>query len=521
MNTIDRIISYFSPKRAYERIAWRESIKSHGNYKGASRGNNNASWWPVNGKAEQINTPERSTLRARARDLERNSDILSAILLAFEHNVVGSGFKLHMRTDDDTLNESIEKLFREWSKPRNCDITERQSFDEICMMAVRRLRVDGGILFVKCWQKDGKFPFSLQAREVDDLDESLVRLDGNSRIINGVEVDQNLKPLAYHLKVQDPQGWQLPINERIEANRIIALWDITRPSQIREISPQASVLERVNDIEDYIDTVGMKEKILASVTAFIKRALPIGPSGLGRGMGVENKNPDYDEATGYKRRKLGPGTILELQQGDDMGAVIPTGQAANAKDLITQYQRLAGASQGLSYEVTSRDMSQVNYSSARQGLIADNQTYQRVQRFLIDHFLNVVFEEFLDSIVLSGALNVPNYAKRRDEIINACDWTASGQPWIDPVKEANANKIILDAGLGTLADICAKQGQDWRDVLTQRAAELAYIKQLEAEYEISMKGGITENDNAEATTTNASDDGATDAQSTGTDDDNQ
>lgn len=520
MNTLDRIIAYFSPKRAYERVSWREGMRSHGSYKGARRGNNNASWWPVNGKAEQVNTPERSTLRARARDLERNSDVLSSILLAFEHNVVGSGFKLHMRTDDDALNEEIEKLFREWSKPRNCDITERQSFDEICMMAVRRLRVDGGILFVKCWQADGKFPFSLQAREVDDLDESLVRLDGKSRIINGVEVDQNLKPLAYHLTVQDPEGWQMPITERLEAKRVIALWDVTRPSQVREISPQASVLERVNDIEDYIDTVGMKEKILASVTAFIKRALPIGPGGLGRGMGTENKNPDYDESTGYKRRKLGPGTILELQQGDDMGAVIPTGQAANAKDLITQYQRLAGASQGLSYEVTSRDMSQVNYSSARQGLIADNQTYQRVQRFMIDHFLNLVFEEFLDSIVLSGALNVPNYAQRRDEIVNACDWTASGQPWIDPLKEANANKTILDSGLGTLADICAKQGQDWRDVLTQRATELAYMKQLEVEYGISMEGGSTGIAQTSDTSGSASVD-TTDAQSAGTDGNDQ
>ena len=37
---------------------------------------------------------------------------------------------------------------------------------------------------------------------------------------------------------------------------------------------------------------------------------------------------------------------------------------------------MIGAGQGLSYEATSRDMSETNYASARQGAIEDEMTYQ-------------------------------------------------------------------------------------------------------------------------------------------------
>lgn len=467
--------------------AWREGFGK--SYKAGSHNNNSLGWAPYNGKAEQVNTPARKLIRAKARDLERNSDILGSILVAFENNVVGTGFKLRMRTKDEETNTAIEQLFEEWCKPKNCDITGCQSFNELCTMAVRRMRVDGGILFLKCNTGSKRFPFQLQAKEVDDIDESYTKITPETQyIVNGIEVNRYQKPLAYYLLSTDPNGWQTPISERVEADRVIALWEKTMPSQIREMSPAAPTIERINDMEDYLDTIGIKEKILACISAFIKRQNPQG--GLGRSITrVPPNGKDYDPATGYTRSRLTPGMIMELQPGDDVSAVVPGGQASNARELVTMYIRSIGSGQGLSYETTSRDMSQVNYSSARQGLIADNQAYKRLQRFFIEHFLNEVFESFLDSVILAGTLTLKDYWSNRNAYITACDWSTPGQPWIDPVKEANANKIAIETGQETLSSVCANQGRDWRDVLRQRAQELAYQKQLEEEFEINMKGG--------------------------------
>ena len=49
-------------------------------------------------------------------------------------------------------------------------------------------------------------------------------------------------------------------------------------------------------------------------------------------------------------------------------------------------QRLIGSGQGLSYEATSRDMSETNYSSARQAGIEDDLTFSEEVELLQENF---------------------------------------------------------------------------------------------------------------------------------------
>jgi lambda family phage portal protein len=393
-------------------------------------------------------------------------------------------------TGDEDLNSQIESVFDDWQKPRNCDITGAQAFWEQSKMAVRRTEVDGGVLFIKTYGGNPRFPFQLQAREVDDLDSVNLIRSGNNTVINGVEVDGNQKPIAYHLRQYTPDGWYNGKSVRIPADRVISLWRKTLPSQIREISPLASTIDRANDAEEYLEAVSIKEKILASLSVFIKRLTPSGGS-PGRGVSNTAATSDYDPKTGYKRKRIAPGMIMELQPGDDVNAVIPTGQAANARELVSTFQRFIGAGQGLSYEATSRDMSQVNYSSARQGLLEDQRTYEDWQQWLIDHFLSEVYTEVIISAVLSGELKIKDFWQNRAKYLKH-RWIAPGWSWIDPVKEIKANELAMSSGQESLANVCARTGYDWREVMEQRARELAYMQDLEKKYGVSMtpvKGG--------------------------------
>lgn len=49
--------------------------------------------------------------------------------------------------------------------------------------------------------------------------------------------------------------------------------------------------------------------------------------------------------------------------------------------------------------------------------------------------------------------------------------------WIDPLKEANANKIALETNQTTLAEIAGNTGNDWREIIDQRAREIEYMKE--------------------------------------------
>lgn len=473
MNLVEKCISFVSPSWAYKRAAWRNALRS---YDSGSIDRLNSGWTPVRGTAEQVDQAQRDIIRARARDLERNSDIAEAIIGPLERNVVGTGIKVQAKTilndgnENEKLNKQIEDLWKEWCRPRNCDITGQQSFAEIQRMAIRRLRVDGGIIFIKAYNNSGPVPFCLQAREVDELDNSVYKsADNGNRVFGGIEFDQYNKPIAYWLKKYTPDGYWTGQSERIDAKYVIYLWQKSRPTQIREISQIARTASRVKDVNEFVEAVSVKERILACLAVFITKQAP--------GIGVGRGNQQIDPESGYQLKTISPGMIQELRPGEEVSAVMPSGQASNAKDFITTQQRLAGAGQGLSYEAVSRDMSQVNYSSARQGLLEDQRTYGMLQQFLIEHFCQEVYTEFIISAVLSKQLDIPDFWQKKQIYLKHV-WISPGWSWIDPLKEVKANSEAIATGQDTLARICAERGEDWRDVLTQRAAEQKLAKEL-------------------------------------------
>lgn len=492
-NWLDRAIGFFSPKREYERASWRESVRSF--YDSGGNDRLNSGWHAVNASAEQTDRGQRDIIRSRARDLERNSDMAESIIGSFERNVTGLGMKLQAKvekddgTEDKILNKKIEELWNEWCHSRNCDVTGAQSFQEMQLMAMRRLIVDGGIIFVKVYTRDGIVPFQLQAREVDDLDiskNSLPSLNNKNRIVEGIELNSYNKPVAYYLKKYSPDGFYLGESERIEASRVIFLWRKTRPTQIREISPMSNTINRIRDVNEYVEAVSVKERILACLSVFITKQQP---SGIGRGT-------LRDKQSGYKMKTISPGMIQELEPGESVSAVNPSGQSSNAKDFVNMQQRMAGGGQGLSYEAASRDMSQVNYSSARQGLLEDQKTYSIWQTFIKDKLCYETYTEFIISAVLCGELNIKDFWQKKRNYMKH-EWITPGWSWIDPLKEVKANQTAIDSNMDTLANVCGSRGLDWKEVIEQRAKEKQYEKELlggdgDAEQKETTTGNATE-----------------------------
>lgn len=429
-----------------------------------ARGGEN--WTPVDGRAEDINVMSRDTIRHRARDLERNADYVEAAILAMERNVVGSGIRLDCKLEDTDLEQKIENLWERWCHAENCDVTGRLCFCEILKMAVRRMMVDGGLLLVATYTGNKNFPLQLQIKEVDELNSGIL-FHGKNQVVGGIEIDASNRPVAYHFTVYDVYGETGKI-VRIPADRVIYLNRIKRTSQVREVSSFANVLSRLRDLNQFLNAVSVKERMLACLAVFVKKVNAA--LGLGR-------NQKVDKETGAKKRKLSPGMIMELDAGDEIQVVNPSGQASNAKDMVSILLRAVSSAMGLSYEAVSRDMSQSNYSSARQNLIEDRETYKEWQHYLSEHLCRKVYRWWLDSCVMAGGLSIPDYFSAPEKYTE-CQWIAKGMSWIDPAKEANANRIAMATYQTTLEEVAAEQGKDWREILAQRAKEEKLMKEL-------------------------------------------
>jgi lambda family phage portal protein len=280
---------------------------------------------------------------------------MNSILGAYERNVVGSGFRLQAKTKDKELNQKLEQLWTRWCKRRNCDVTGTQSLNDMLRMAVIRKRVDGGILIVKKYTRDGMLPFSLQMIEVDELDTTQVKTHAKgNRVVGGIEYNEYNRPQGYWIRQYDIDGFAITDPVYIKADDVLFYYDKRRPSQIREMSDMAPTVTRIRDTNEFISAVAVKQRVMACLSVFIKKQLPV--QGLGR-TGHEIEDTRYS----YNGKTLTPGMIRELNVGDDVEVVNPTGQSADATSFTKLQLRLAGAGQGLSYEATSRDMSETNY----------------------------------------------------------------------------------------------------------------------------------------------------------------
>ena len=249
MNLIDRVVGWISPQRGFARQAWRDALR---HYDAGDDSRLSANWRAINTSAEHTDRYGRDTVRARARDLERNSDMLNALIGAFGRNIVGGGFNLQAETGDTELNQQIEKLWAQWCKKRNCDVTGTQSFSQMLRMAVRRKKVDGGMLFVKRYTGDGLLPFKRQAMEVDELDSSTIiaRHKGN-RVCGGIEYTPYNKPVGYWFRQYSIDGITAPEPVYIEAKDVIFYFSKRRPSQLREMSDMAPTLPRIRDANEF------------------------------------------------------------------------------------------------------------------------------------------------------------------------------------------------------------------------------------------------------------------------------
>ena len=287
MNWIDQVIGFVSPRAGYEREAYRRALEEQRSYDAADHGRLNANWRASIESAEMTDRYGRDIVRARARDMERNSDIMNSVIGAYKRNVFGGGYRLRALVGQNELNKQLEHYWKVWCKKQNCDVTGTQSFNAMMRMAVRRKKVDGGILFLKRYSGGGLVPFKLQALEVDELDLTSIspRHQGN-KVAGGIEYDPCNKPVGYWIRQYSIDGMDAIDPVYIPAKDVIFFYTKNRPSQIREISDLTPTITRIRDVNDFMRTVGVKERVLACLSAFIKRALP--QSGLGRPGTVGN-----------------------------------------------------------------------------------------------------------------------------------------------------------------------------------------------------------------------------------------
>ena len=476
MAWLDTLIGWVSPERAARREGWRLYRQMVRNYDAAGDERLNAGWRVAGtASAEVTDAGSREIIRSRARDLERNSDIAKAVVLAYTRNVVGGGFTLQARTGDEELNDRIETLWAEWCKAKNCDVTGQQSFNQLLRMCVERKKVDGGVLIHKVYTQEGTWPFKLQLLEVDELSMGWAKPHNkNHQLAGGIEYDAYNKPVGYWITPYSLDGMAPTEPVYVKAQNMIFYYSKHRPSQVREISDLSVSMTRIRDANEFMTALSLKERIAACLAVIVRHVLP--NATIGRGGNL------HDKTTGYDGKTITPGMIMDIGTADDVSVVNPGGGSADGVNFLKTQLRLIGAGQGLSYMTMTRDLSGMNYSGARQAAIEDGVSFQEEQELLQEKVMDEVYETFVISCVLLGMLPVDAAAFFGDQELKRRylkhEWIAAKKPWVDPGKEASAQKTALETGSKTYKQIAAEGGYDWQEQLRDMAEVNALCDEL-------------------------------------------
>ena len=462
---IDDFVAVFSPETAVKRRNWRNTYHA---YVAAELTRKDLPFAP-DGRAESIDASDRDIIRARVRNLERNSDVISSLMWALENNVVGSQINMQAASKNEVFNARIEELFNDWQLSENCDVTEQQNFTELSKLCLRRMLIDGGVFSVATFDKvNNKYGLKLQIREVDELSTySEAGLDNNNAVINGVEMTAVGKPVAYHFNKVYLSGIGIDSTpERIPAERVEFLWARIRPTQYREISPLAKSVPRINDLDEYTEAVAFQQKTNACNIAFVETD----NYGATAGRAVNTND-------GRRVKDLHAGSITYLKPGEKIKPFIPAGQAAEMDSFVVTMLRTISAGQGLSLESATRNVERVNYSSARQNMLADEKTYNALSKFMIEHFWRKVYRRFINACWAMGYLDKTGFNPNDPDYYKA-KWLTEGIPWIDPLKEAKADGEKLANGGISFQKYCADHGADWREQIQAMKEVQDYCEKL-------------------------------------------
>jgi len=495
---IDDFISFFSPRIAYKRKAYRFASKyTFSSYRGAEKNRLRSSWLPGGGSADQDLLPELSDLRERSRDLNRNDGHAAGITSTMVTNVVGMGIKPQSRIDPDILGieseiaeEFQKKAERSWQRwVPFADATERMNFYEIQQLVDRQILEAGEAILLPLMLKDKNRPYKLTL-EVIEADRLATPSDkkSNKSIRSGVEIGERGQPVAYWirkthpgdltLRLQTPDAnkfIRIPARNELGRLNVIHLYPVLRPGQTRGVPFFAPVMTMFKDLADYMEAELVAARIAACFAVFIEKEEP----------DTASYNKADKTSRGQRIEEMEPGMIEYLNIGEKASSFKPERPGGSFEPFVERILRAIGAALGIPYELVAKDFSKTNYSSARAALLEARRYFKCRQEWLAQKLCQPVWEMLLEEAYLINELPAENFYDNRLDWTRA-RWISPGWSYIDPLKEAKATKEALDSGISSLADEASAQGRDWEEIIEQKVREAIKIKDLEEKHGIKI-----------------------------------
>lgn len=419
------------------------------------------------------------SLREQARWLDENHDIAIGILDKLEERVVGAaGIQIEPQplTVDGKVHEDFAALmstrFAEWAV--HPDVTGLYNLAEAERMMLRSAVRDGEVFTQLVRGKVAGIEYStpeqlaIEMLEADFVPFELTGMqNGNTRTVQGIDVNAWGRPLAYNVYMYHPtSGIGIGRMKKIPTDRMLHLAVRKRLHQLRGVSMLHGVITRLADIKSYEEYERVAARIAASLGFYIKR---------GDASTYDDETESKDETPdGTRLFDMSPGTIYDgLAAGEDLGMLESSRPNVHLPDFRNGQLRAVAAGTRTGYSSISRDYNG-NYSAQRQELVETFEGYTVLQDWFVAQIVRPIYRAWVDMFLLSG-VDIPPEIDR-ESLYNAV-YLGPVMPWIDPTKESAGWKTQIRGGAATESEWTRARGRNPMTVKRQRLREVEFNRE--------------------------------------------
>lgn len=436
-------------------------------YDAAAGGRNTAGWTTTGASANAEVALAGPTLRERSRDLERNNPTAHKILSAFVNNVIGDGIRVSF------ADLKVQALWDEWIA--ECDTAHDLDFYGQQWLMVYGAALSGEALARRRprFARDAlTVPLQIQLLESDFLCSVQNRqLPNGGRILQGIEFDAIDRRVAYWLWPYHPGDAFGPLGVpginpvSVPADDIAHMYEATRAGQARGVPKLATIMRLAHDLNDYDASHLTNKRVQANVCAIVygdDMEEPGMTPVLSFSGDQADENGDRPPVEG-----LEPGAIIIARGGKQIQFNNPTQTPGYAEYKVDRKHDMA-AGTDTPYELATGDLSRVNYSSIRAGLIEYRRAVKSYRsRVVIPLYINKVVRWFLDAAIVSGKVQPGRYTFK-------C--SAPKFEEVDRLKESLADAQEMVNGTTSQQRLIRERGDDPAEIMAERVADAKAAK---------------------------------------------
>jgi lambda family phage portal protein len=420
-------------------------------YESAGYGRRLQRWTTSAGSMNAVLLNDLETLQNRSRDAVRNNPYAANILDVIVANTIGTGIKPQSLAADKA---AIDALWLDWTDYADAD--GMQDFYGLQGLILRCV-VESGECFVRFKMNRGQaVPLQLQILESEFLENTTTLLPNGNRLVGGIELNPQGRRVAYHLHKNYPGDHAFEGDEvvRIPAKEILHIYKPLRPGQVRGEPWLARVLLKLHDLDQYDDAELVRKKTAAMFAGFVTR---LDPESSMLGEGAPNEASQAFAG-------LEPGTMQFLEPGEDVRFSQPGDVGGTYEAFMRQQLRSIAVGMGITYEQLTGDLSGVNYSSIRAGLVEFRRRIAMIQHHLmVFQLCRPVWNRWFELAILSNQLPLNADPKVK--------WIPQGFDWVDPLKDIKAQVMSIQNGLKSRAEVVSELGYDVEDIDQEIAAD--------------------------------------------------